>query len=535
MPQARTNNLAIGAHPISAHAPHLHCSTSATNLQYLRRPSAKLSNDTAEPPPHNRQEAIRTQATHLLHTLDPVTFVRDRLHFTPDPHQQQVLDLFARFGILNCSRQYGKSTVTALKAVHRAYFFPNSTILVLSPTERQSANLVRKCRKFLQQLDLPLKGDPHHRSSIVLPNGSVIYGLPGTDDTNRGYSAPDLVLIDEASRVTEDAFQALTPALATNLQAGLWLMSTPAGKQGFFYNTWITAGPEWTKIQVKATDCPRISPEHLARERAIKSETLFAQEYLCQFTEGGCALLNIENLTDAVTPEVLPLFREGNPTYILQGHPINSNPNARYFIGVDLGQQRNFTAIAILQRETRTLDTRDPVTFAPHIEETYAVRHLERLPLGTSYSEVADYIAFLTRHIAVTGRCEVILDATGLGAPVADMLRSRGMKGPLHRVILTGGDNQTTNQIGTGIPRRDLISRLHLAIEQKKLSIARDTPATRDLLKELANLEMHYTPAGRLHYEPGGQEKQDDLTIATSLAWWKAQIPKAGDRTERLL
>ena len=58
------------------------------------------------------------------HALDPVSFSADVLGFRPDPAQALVLDPGIHQGILNCRRQWGKSTVTATKAVHRAYSSP---------------------------------------------------------------------------------------------------------------------------------------------------------------------------------------------------------------------------------------------------------------------------------------------------------------------------------------------------------------------------------------------------------------------------
>ncbi len=69
---------------------------------------------------------------------DIVDFARTRLNFDPDEKQAEVLRSTAKRGILNCTRQWGKTTVVAIKAVHRAYTRPGSLIVVASPTIRQS-------------------------------------------------------------------------------------------------------------------------------------------------------------------------------------------------------------------------------------------------------------------------------------------------------------------------------------------------------------------------------------------------------------
>src|SRR3984957_12465324 len=86
-------------------------------------------------------------------------FARVKLGFTADAKQEAVLDSKAKRGILNCSRQWGKSTVTAAKAVHRAYTRPGSTVLVASPSQRQSAEFLRKAKAMVQKLRIRPRGD----------------------------------------------------------------------------------------------------------------------------------------------------------------------------------------------------------------------------------------------------------------------------------------------------------------------------------------------------------------------------------------
>ena len=85
-------------------------------------------------------------------------FTRQRLGFDPNPLQESVLR-GGRRGILNCTRQWGKSTVAAAKAVHRAYCRPDSLILVLSPGARQSGEFVRKAEEFVSRLGIKVRGD----------------------------------------------------------------------------------------------------------------------------------------------------------------------------------------------------------------------------------------------------------------------------------------------------------------------------------------------------------------------------------------
>ena len=86
-------------------------------------------------------------------------------------------------------------------------------------------------------LGFPLRGDGDNKISLPFPNGWRIVGLPGMDGTVRGFSAVSLMLIDDASRVEDSMYKALRPMLAVS-DGDLWLMTTPCGQQGFFYEAW---------------------------------------------------------------------------------------------------------------------------------------------------------------------------------------------------------------------------------------------------------------------------------------------------------
>ena len=78
-------------------------------------------------------------------------------------------------------------------------------------------------------------------------------------------------------------------------------MSTPHGKQGFFYEAWEHGGKEWERIRVPAYECPRISRKFLDEERATMGERWFAQEYLCQFAATASGVFERDLIDRAVT------------------------------------------------------------------------------------------------------------------------------------------------------------------------------------------------------------------------------------------
>ncbi|MEM7481073.1 MAG: terminase family protein [Acidobacteriota bacterium] len=201
----------------------------------------------------------------------------------PDNWQAQVLKSTSPRILLNCSRQSGKSTVTALLAVHTALYEADALVLLLSPSLRQSQELFRKALGLYQTLDRPIPAESESALRLEVENGSRVVSLPGTSSTIRGYSGVRLLAIDEAARVPDDLYFAVRPMLAVS-GGRLICLSTPFGTRGWWYDAWRSDEP-WERYEVPASECPRISPEFLEEERLAMGEWWFEQEYGCLFAE----------------------------------------------------------------------------------------------------------------------------------------------------------------------------------------------------------------------------------------------------------
>lgn len=257
--------------------------------------------------PNKKSRPTQTTARDIRHALDPVAFVQDRLAYRPDPIQSSLLASRSQFVLLNCARQWGKSTLTAAHAIFTAWHEPDSLILVLSPTARQSAELVRKAGCFLARLGVRPRGDGDNEISLLLPNASRIIGLPCVEANSRGFSGARMLLVDEASRVPDDLYFSMRPVLAVS-GGDIWLLSTPHGRRGFFYQAWVDGCPSWRRIKVPAPDCPRILPANLARDRRVMGERWFRQEYLCEFAANDETLFPEELIRKAIKYDIKPLF-----------------------------------------------------------------------------------------------------------------------------------------------------------------------------------------------------------------------------------
>jgi hypothetical protein len=204
-----------------------------------------------------------------------------RLGLEPDPWQLQVLESDHPRQLLNCCRQAGKSTVVAVLGLAEALFLPDTLVLLLARSHRQSRVLFQKVLDFHRALGNPLQ-ERRTTDELFLSNHSRIVSLPCREETIRGYSGVTLLLIDEASRVPDHVYRAVRPMLAAS-RGRLIALSTPYGRRGFFYQAWADSASDWLRIEVPAQRIGRIPAEFLEEERRELGASWFRQEYCCSF------------------------------------------------------------------------------------------------------------------------------------------------------------------------------------------------------------------------------------------------------------
>jgi hypothetical protein len=245
-----------------------------------------------------RQRDIPSDRVEFAHTLG----------IEPDDWQRRFLLSKSDKALLLCSRQAGKSTMAALAALHKALYRPGSLILILAPAERQAKELFSKVAELYRHLGHVAPADSYRKMGMALQNGSRIEALPGTEKTVRGFSAVDLLILDEASRVADELYHAVRPMLAVS-GGKLMMLSTPYGRRGVFYDEW-TNGLGWERYEVPASQVPRISPEFLEEERATLPAWVYRQEYECSFEDTEDQVFSTELIDGAITNEIKPLFED---------------------------------------------------------------------------------------------------------------------------------------------------------------------------------------------------------------------------------
>lgn len=191
-------------------------------------------------------------------------------------------------------------------ALHKALVQRDALVLILAPAERQAKELFAKVAEAYRTLGHVIPADSYRRLGMALSNGSRIEALPGTEKTIRGFSGVDLLVVDEASRVTDELYYAVRPMLAVS-GGRLMMLSTPYGKRGVFHEEW-TEGLGWERYEVPASECPRIPDSFLEEESLALPAWVYRQEYECSFEETDDQVFSSELVRAAITPEVEPLF-----------------------------------------------------------------------------------------------------------------------------------------------------------------------------------------------------------------------------------
>lgn len=221
------------------------------------------------------------------------------LKFEPSAKQAEVLDADAKYLMLCCNRQWGKTTTIAIKALHRALSRPNQSIVVISRTKEQAGLLIETATQCVVTMGLPVRRVLGRPFSLKLPNASRIVAVPHTQDTSLGRTA-HVLIVDEAAQVKDEVFFSVSPFVART-HGSLWLLSTPSRQAGFFYNYWHDQTSDWHRIFSNIADCPEIDPQFLEMQRRA-NPVKFKQDFLCEFVQPANRLCTREFVRSILRP-----------------------------------------------------------------------------------------------------------------------------------------------------------------------------------------------------------------------------------------
>jgi hypothetical protein len=230
-----------------------------------------------------------------------------------------------------------------------------------------------------------------------------------------------------------------------------------------------------------------------------------------------------------------------------------------YYLGLDLGQARDYSALAIIEEQlyigdgwaNEVLHQQDydkglsagwvsPAAITPYqaglalrlsdeygrpAEVPLAIRHLERFELGTKYTAVVEQVGRVVRSEPL--RCMpgvLLVDKTGVGAAVLDSFTHARIGAVA--ITLHGGSSVTRDpqRVGFRVPKRDLVTVTQVLLQNGRLRVASGLPEAEILKKELLNFRMKIDPkTAHDSYEHWRESEHDDLVLAVSMAAWFRQ------------
>jgi hypothetical protein len=205
-----------------------------------------------------------------------------------------------------------------------------------------------------------------------------------------------------------------------------------------------------------------------------------------------------------------------------------------YILGIDLGKMADYTALVIAQ------PNRDP-------KPIYDLRHIERVPLRTRYTDAAAHVAGIVADLRQPVRVQtstipgfpvfedrrpemtVVLDYTGVGIAVAEIFLAAGIDCPIVLVTITSGGKPTWDEVGIHVPKADLVSVVQRCLQEERLRMPADDPTSDLLARELADFQAVIGRTGHVSYgvvADWRDGQHDDLVLATALAaWWGESRP----------
>mgnify|MGYP000282918183 CR=1 FL=1 len=417
---------------------------------------------------------------------DPVLFAR-LLGFKPFPYQERLLKDPSKRIVACWGRQTGKSTTAALKALHFAFTGSGRTVLIISPSLRQSELMFEKIRALIEaEVELgpgerarPLEDSVESlsRKRLVLTNASKVIPLPCSPERVRGFSA-HMVVIDEASFVPEELITSVVMPMLAATDGRIIMLGTPWSRDHIFYRAFSGQLPGWSVHHVPSTECPLIRPDFLEEQKMTMPEADFRREYLAEFVEEGVLYFPSSLVLSCIEPE---LRLASDPGAL-------SSSEGLIYMGLDLGKLRDQSVLAAVEKRSSGV---------------IGLLFLRAFDVGTPYSRV---VAEVARAFRLAGAVKLVIDRSGVGEAIFERLSSELGEGALLGFRFTADS------------KAELLSNLKLLMEAGRLRL----PYHRPLLSQLTSITCELTSSGRLRIEhpPRGH---DDMVMALALACWGAE------------
>ncbi len=392
-------------------------------------------------------------------------------------HQKEVfVDCLAKNIALAKGRRWGGTRGSAKKALDCARMQPGNRVLWIDTSYRAIIRYIRQY--FLPALRSLPKGSWSWNGQLMqltFQTGSFIdFGSAERPELLEG-AAYDFIFVNEAGLVlrNEDLYyNTLLPMAMEGEGANWFLNGTPKGFGLFhqLHQKGLDGDPEWASFQFSSYDNPIVNRKSLARYTHDMPDHVFRQEIMAEFMSAGGEFF--QKVDEAAIA-----------TWEMKAH----SPGILYVMGVDLGKAQDYTVIWVGRIDTR---------------QAVYVERFNRLPWP-------DTVARIKNVSQLFNNASAFVDATGLGAPVTDMMTVEGI--PLVPVVF---NNRVKSEIYT---------LLASDLEHSSLTFAKHA----ETQKELKLIEQIPLKSGGYGLEaPRGLH--DDTVTALALCNWGLGRPGSG-------
>ena len=406
--------------------------------------------------------------------------------FVPHPAQAKIIRGLKKHTVIVAGRRFGKSKLMAALALYKALTDKKSVQYIVSHSQDQAEIIFNDLRTmaFESEMVRPLieKTKDFPFPEIGFKSRSVIYARStGNNDGKylRGHFA-HRVIIDEAAYLKESVISTVILPMLADYDGDIIEVSTPLGRNHFYESfTKSLSNEDYASFQFDSYQNPHISHSFIDKQRGMMTDLQFRTEWLAEFVDEAVCVFPWQCINDAVIP-----FEEA----------FVSEPERQYYIGVDVAQKYDYTAIVVL-------DGTNP--------KNVKVVYTERFQ-GKEYSFILQRILSIAAQFSPL---KIVIDETGVGAGITEQLMA-------NLPIAEGFTFSMPSKIS-------LINTLKVGLEQRRIKFS-ETNTT--LANELRYYEYKIENDGSGNIKIGNTKmgahvgKHDDTVIALALAYQKCAV-----------
>lgn len=197
--------------------------------------------------------------------------------------------------------------------------------------------------------------------------------------------------------------------------------------------------------------------------------------------------------------------------------------------GLDLGQTTDYSAF--LLAECSTIPDPDPDRKG-YTMNRYDVRHIQRWELGTKYTQIVEDLKSCYSAKPNLPNSTLLVDVTGCGRPVLDMLTESTLMASIRAYTITHGFAEGEYKSGHGtVPKLHLCGVTQAAVQQRRVRYADGLRLGPVLEREMETFHVKAAPDRNETFAAWREKDHDDLVLALALIIWYGERHGCGDWT----